>query len=219
MTRRAHPTAAIVGLLVAFGWTFLLAGRTHSVADVRQDLVTIGAEWLVVLVLAVIAFGLEGRTLRDFLVRMVGGGDLLLMLGVLVLTYLASGLVSAFVTLPTSSLELAEAGRVPVLIRLGLVLTAAIAEEFMFRGFGIEELNRLTGSWWLAGALSWAAFTLAHVDRYGWTLGLLIPAIAGGGLTILYLWRRNLPLCMLMHAIIDGVALLLVPLLLPHAGR
>ncbi len=86
----------------------------------------------------------------------------------------------------------------------------------MYRAFAIEEINGLTGSWWLAGFLSWAAFTLGHIDRYGWTPALLIPAIAGGMLTLLYLWRRNLPLCMVMHFLLDGFSILLVPFFL-HA--
>jgi len=37
--------------------------------------------------------------------------------------------------------------------------------------------------------------------------------VIGAVLTVLYLWRRNLPACMLMHAIIDGFFLILVPAL------
>jgi len=34
----------------------------------------------------------------------------------------------------------------------------------------------------------------------------------GAALTLLYLWRRNLPVCMLMHAIVDGIFVILVPM-------
>lgn len=82
----------------------------------------------------------------------------------------------------------------------------------MYRGFGIEELARFTGTRWIAGLLSLVFFTLAHVGRYGWGPALLTPAVPGAALTLLYLWRRNLPLCMLMHAIIDGIFVILAPL-------
>jgi CAAX protease family protein len=207
---------AVVGLVIAFGWTLLLAGRTHSLADVHQDLVTIAAEWIVVVILAAIAFGLQGRRSTYFHLALFTGRDLGAMLAAFVSTYLVVGLVSAFVPLPTSSLDVRLLGQVPVLVRVALVLTAGICEEFIFRGFGIEELASLVGSWPLAGVVSWIAFTLAHIDRYGWSPGLLIPAIAGGMLTLLYFWRRNLPLCMLLHILIDGISVLLAPMLMRH---
>jgi len=211
-----HRLAVLFGLVVAFGWTYLLAGRSQSVADVHQDLITIAAEWAVVLVLAVIAFGIQRKTPAYFRLRMFGGRDLLLMLLAFGATFLLVGVAGRFVTMPTSSLDVRQLGAVPFPIRLGLVFTAAVCEEFMYRGFGIEEINGLIGSWWIAGGISWAAFTLAHIDRYGWTPALLIPAIAGGLLTIVYLWRRNLPVCMLMHFMMDGLSILVVPFFL-HA--
>ena len=207
-----HRLAALLGLVVAFGWTYLLAGRSQSVADVHQDLVTIGAEWTIVLVLAAIAFGLQRKTFAYFRLRMPGARDVLVVLGAFVATFVLVGIAGRFVTMPTSGLDISQLGQVAFPLRLGLVFTAAVCEEFMYRGFGIEELNDLTGSWWLAGAISWAGFTLAHVDRYGWSPALAIPAIAGALLTLVYLWRRNLPASMLLHFMIDGFTILLAPL-------
>lgn len=209
-----HRASAVVGLVVAFGWTYLLLGRSHDLANIHNDVVTIVAEWAVVVFLVVIAFGIQKRTLADFGLRAFGWRELLMMLGALIGSYVVVGVISRFVSMPTSSLGVRNLVSVPWSIKIGLVFTAAICEEFMYRGFGIEELAGLTGSLWLAGLLSWLAFSMAHVDRYGLNMSLIIPAVVGAFLTLLYLWRRNLPVCMFLHGTIDGLSILLVPLLL-----
>ena len=60
----------------------------------------------------------------------------------------------------------------------GLVLRAAIFEELFFRGFMIERLSEITGSRWLAAALSLTAFTISHLG--GWGPAHLIVAGFGG---------------------------------------
>ena len=208
---------SFVGLVVTFGWTFLLAGRSPSLANVHNDLVTIASEWIVVAILAVIAFGFLKREAGFFGLRAASGRDILAMLGIFVATYVATGIVTRFLPVQTSMLDIEGLAAVPLSVKVGLVLTAGICEEFMFRGFAIEELADWTGSVWLGAFIVWLAFVLAHIDRYGLTSGLAIPAIAGATLTLLYVWRRNLPACMFMHALIDGLSIFLLPLLMkPH---
>ena len=64
---------------------------------------------------------------------------------------------------------------------------------------------------WLAGLLSLILFTVSHAGLYGMSAALIVPGLAGAVLTGLYLWRHNLPSCMLMHAIIDGVMMIAIP--------
>jgi membrane protease YdiL (CAAX protease family) len=104
-------------------------------------------------------------------------------------------------------------GIVPIAVRVCLVLTAGICEEFVFRGFLIEELGMLTGSRWLGAFLSLAIFALGHAGVYGFSSALLIPASVGLVLTLLYMFRRSLPACMLMHCGMDALFLLLIPAL------
>jgi hypothetical protein len=59
----------------------------------------------------------------------------------------------------------------------------------------------------LQGAWSCAAFTVAHVGWWGWG-HLLIAGFGGAALTALYLWRRNLGVNILAHAVVDGAAFL-----------
>lgn len=101
----------------------------------------------------------------------------------------------------------------PLPTRILLVVTAGVCEEFLFRGFGIAVLARLTGNRWLSGLLSLAAFTVAHAGLFGWTSALLIPCVLGLILTLVFLLRSNLFIVMIVHTLIDAVSLILVPML------
>jgi membrane protease YdiL (CAAX protease family) len=88
------------------------------------------------------------------------------------------------------------------------VIRAAVGEEVLFRGYGIERLRELMGSLPLAAVLSCAVFTIEHVGRWGWS-HLLIAGFGGVMLTALYLWRRNLWVNVISHFMVDGAAVLL----------
>jgi membrane protease YdiL (CAAX protease family) len=210
-----HRLSAALGLALAFGWTTFFIGKSvtsHQLTNARDDAVTILAEWSVVIVLAVIAFKIQRRPLSYFGLRGFGWRDLLAMLAALAGTFILAGIAGIFVRGPQSATDFQRLSEVPLALRVTLVLTAGICEEFMYRGFGIEELQEFVHNRWLAGALSLAFFTVAHIGRYGLVPALIMPALAGGTLTLLYLWRRNLPVCMLMHAIIDAIFVIVVPM-------
>jgi membrane protease YdiL (CAAX protease family) len=59
-------------------------------------------------------------------------------------------------------------------------------------------------------------FGAGHIGRYGFTPALLVPTVIGAVLTALYIWRRNLPICIIVHAAIDAVGLFLMPLAAAH---
>lgn len=96
----------------------------------------------------------------------------------------------------------------PFWYRFMLVTRAAVAEEILFRGYPIERLEELTASRALAGFVSWAAFTIAHLGAWGWPQ-LMVAGFGGAILTVLYHWRRNLWLNMIAHWIADGTGFLL----------
>lgn len=216
MTNRPGSRAlALIGLLIAFGWPLIFLAlpglSSHQIASVHDDTVTIVAQWSVVVILCLIAFGLQRWRPSDFGIRGLGWRDILASLGGVVVAFVLSGIASRLVHMPSSLSNISGVAAVPVALRIALVLTAAICEEFSCRGFGIEELARLIGNRWLAGLLSLTFFTFAHVGLYGMSPALVIPGVIGAVITVLYLWRRNLPACMLMHAIIDGFFLVLIP--------
>lgn len=221
-TASVRPLPAIVGLVIAFGWSFvlLIPGLTHhKITNAHDDLVTILAEWIVVLIIGFIAFRIQHWPPSHFGLRMFGWRDLLAMLAALVAAFVLSGIAGRLVSLPSSVTDLQKLAALPLALRILLVLTAAICEEFMYRGFGIEELALFTGNRWLAGLLALLFFTFGHTGLYGFSLALVVPGLVGAMLTLLYLWRRNLPVCMLMHAIVDGIFILVVPSLTTPHGK
>lgn len=95
----------------------------------------------------------------------------------------------------------------PFAYRVCLVARAAVAEESLFRGYAIERLKEWSGSRLLAGAVTWAAFTYAHLGSWG-APQLIVAGYGGLVLTVLYLWRRNLWANMIAHWIVDAAGFL-----------
>jgi uncharacterized protein len=214
----AARACAIIGVVIALGWPFAMrffardSGR--RLTSVHEDLRTMAVEWLVVAILAAIAFGLQGLRPRVFRFRGVGWRDALFALAGLVAALLLSGAVSGLVAAP--KFDLHQLASVPRAVRAGLVLTAAFCEEFIYRGFAIEELGMLTGNRWVGALGSLLLFTLGHAGVYGFSTALLIPASVGLVITLLYMFRNNLPACMLVHGGMDGLFLILIPALVHH---
>ncbi len=205
---RSYPFWAVLGLIVAFGWTFALhisVRTTHRISDPRDDLITICAEWAVVAILCAIAFGIQRQRGGDFGIHAPGWRGVLAAIVGAVVAFALTAVVGPFISTSSSLGDMKNLAAVPLTLRIALVATAAICEEFMYRGFAIEELAHFVGNRWLAGLLSLLFFTFAHTGLYGLTSALLIPGIIGAVLTVLYVWRRNLPSCMILHAIMDGV--------------
>lgn len=92
--------------------------------------------------------------------------------------------------------------------RLTLILRGAIAEEIIFRGYAIERLRELTGSFSIAGIISGTVFALEHLGVWSWG-HVVIAGFAGAVLTLLYIWRRNLWVNTIAHFVPDAIGLLL----------
>lgn len=62
------------------------------------------------------------------------------------------------------------------LVALGVV-TAAVTEEVLFRGYAIERLEALTGRRWLAGTISLVFFVSVHLAAWSpaHTFGVVLP--------------------------------------------
>jgi membrane protease YdiL (CAAX protease family) len=96
----------------------------------------------------------------------------------------------------------------PLWRRLTLILRGTIAEEIIFRGYGIERLREITGSFSIAGIISCTVFALEHLGVWSWG-HVIIAGFAGAILTLLYIWRRNLWVNMIAHFVPDAIGLLL----------
>jgi membrane protease YdiL (CAAX protease family) len=111
------------------------------------------------------------------------------------------------------SIELVR--RLPAWVLIPAWITGSFTEEVLFRSYSIERLTQLTGQRWLASLITIVAFTVLHL--FGWDWIHVLTAVLPGGimLTAFYLWRRNLALNVMIHAIINA-PLLLLPLLAPY---
>lgn len=100
-----------------------------------------------------------------------------------------------------------------LLTLFSLFLTGTFLEEIFYRGYIIERLTSLTGKGWMAGIISWIAFTFVHLKFFG--LGpTLDVGVLSAGLVILYLWQRSVWPCIVVHGINDAFGLLIAPLLM-----
>lgn len=86
-------------------------------------------------------------------------------------------------------------------LALAIVVVAA-GEEWLYRGYAMEQLERLTGSVWLAGAVSLAAFALVHLPMWG-PGPAATTLVSGGVMTALYIWRRDVLMLMCAHVATD----------------
>lgn len=84
-----------------------------------------------------------------------------------------------------------------------VVVRAGIAEEVFYRGFAIERLQSLTGSKWIAAAISLVLFAAFHF-RQG-LAGVVLAFALGAVLTGFYLWKRDLIANMAGHFLVDFI--------------
>jgi membrane protease YdiL (CAAX protease family) len=96
---------------------------------------------------------------------------------------------------------------------VGLVLTGVLLEEFLYRGYLIERATDLTSRAWLAGLISWFAFTIAH-----WRFVGLYPmfqiAIMSAVLVLIYLREKSVWPCVVFHGINSFLVYLVFPVAL-----
>jgi membrane protease YdiL (CAAX protease family) len=106
------------------------------------------------------------------------------------------------------SKQMAGALQAPLWFRVCQVSRAAVVEEILFRGYGMERLAEVTSSRVISAITTWLLFTAAHLSSWG--LGQVIIAAFGGAvLTLLYVWRRNLWANMIAHWLTDAAAFIL----------
>ena len=95
--------------------------------------------------------------------------------------------------------------------RVAAVVTAGVVEETLFNGFAVTRLALLTGSLWLAGALSVTVFAGLHVPFWG--AGPALSFLIGGtASTAFFIWRQDLLAMIVAHVAIDAWGLVITPL-------
>jgi membrane protease YdiL (CAAX protease family) len=196
--------ASIFGIALAVAFPFLPYGNLAAPTSVWHEIISIGVKVAITAVLVVIGFAVCKRTPDFYFFRPFGWRDVIAMLAVFAGSLLALVFLKPVIERGTEIPDFADSTQLPLAVALASVLAAGITEEFIYRRFLIEELGGMLHSRWLAAAISLLSFTAAHAGNgYGWSTALLVPGIAGLGITVLYFWRKSLPLCMLMHTGID----------------
>ncbi len=103
------------------------------------------------------------------------------------------------------------------LLALALSINAGFSEELLFRLALPLLLFGLTGSLEIAFGLATILFGLAHAYQ-GWK-GVLATMAAGGVLTLIYLTQGSLLRVMILHALVDIIALIVRPAILRWLAR
>lgn len=205
---------ACIGLVLAFGFVLRkLIVPVSAPSPLHEAAVSILVQWVTSAIVAVIAFKWLRLNRSELGLRVPRPLDWPIALATLVLGMITAGVVSSVFPAPEYAKSTVQAIiSLPLPARIVLVITAGVCEEFLFRGFGIAALARLIGNRWLSGLLSLAAFTVAHAGVFGWTSSLLTPCVLGLFLTLLFLLRKNLIIGMVVHALVDAIGLILVPM-------
>lgn len=156
----------------------------------------LGVLTVIVVVVILVATGLSVRALRTGVLRTAGSES--------------AALRSVGSLLPRTDSERR--------IFAAVAGTAGIAEEVVYRGFGIALLSALAPDlpWWGLIAAAGAAFGLAHA--YQGPAGILTTGLLGSALAAVYLDTGSLLVPILLHCLID-LRFLAVPAdVLPGAG-
>jgi uncharacterized protein len=132
----------------------------------------------------------------------------------LVSTFIDSALRSDGFSGPTSQQPSLIPSQSPGQIALAVVLVAvvAISEETIFRGYLIRRLEQVTGSAGWAIVLSAAIFSIGH--GYEGAAGVITVGVTGAALGLVYRWRRSIVAPVVMHFLLDLVAIVILPLLI-----
>lgn len=198
----------LIGLAIAYSPMFLNRvarelGATWGWMDGPPSVLV--WNWVAVLLLCLFILRVERRSLRSIGLVKPGGKDLLWALVFWIITVAVSGFVhSWFPPAESNGLDAMLALSVPVLVLI--LITVSITEEICYRGYAIERLSELTGSLGVAVAISFILFLIPHILFFGphW---LLYQGVGVVLLYILYVWRRNLYACMLLHFLGNGMIL------------
>ncbi len=93
--------------------------------------------------------------------------------------------------------ELAVAVTQSSVWRVIFAISASLFEECFFRGYTIERVAEITGSLWFGAILGTVVDLYIHAVSWGASM-VVYYAFSEFCLATLYIWRRNLPLALLL---------------------
>jgi membrane protease YdiL (CAAX protease family) len=82
------------------------------------------------------------------------------------------------------------------------IIAASVTEELVFRGYLINRVEALTGSVASAAIFSCLLFAFWHYPLWGMQ-GVVLAGAWGIVIAVFYVWRRDLPACIVTHFLTD----------------
>lgn len=206
--------AIIIGLIISIPINFLIGmylGWDPSIIFNPWVIIRgLVLQWIIVLILILIIFFWEKKSLKSIGLKKFEKKDVFwgfIVLVIQVITLFASEFLVKSLNLVSQSSGTANALLLPISLRIFMVLTAGITEEIIFRGYLIEKVNFLTKHLIFSALLSYFVFIIFHIPFWG-IGGAIQIAIWAIPITILYVKRRNLTTCIIVHLVYDGAILL-----------
>lgn len=210
----AADAPTLVGLGVAlFGAAILLTpaqkllGSPERLSTRMFELLFLWA--LAGLVVAILLWW-EGLPLSSIGLRLRGRSVLFGLLLATVFVFLVSPFLAWMIgAMGLSGFErgLAKMADMPLWFLLLAAVMAGVVEETVYRGYAIERLAAVLGSYWWAGLIATMVWALMHLPMWG--RGPLATFFVSGGLMALfYIWTRDLLACIVAHAVTDAVGFL-----------
>jgi uncharacterized protein len=203
---------SLIGLLLALGLGAALTRTAPVEAALGTRLAFEALAWAAVAVLLAYVTAVEKRALASVGLRATSVRDCALGIGAgLVLVAGTVFLYLGLFPILLLSMNLSHVPNtlaMPFWYRLAMVTRVAFADGLLFRGYAIERGTEITGSKWIAAAVSFAVCLAAH-----WSSTSPVQTAVAGfvalGLTALYVWRRNVWVNAIAHFIADGASTLL----------
>jgi uncharacterized protein len=210
--------ASIMGLVLVWGGAALLLSPAavfiKDPASIAGKCAGQIALWLLFAsVLLIVVFwekqSIGSLWLKPFKWQSVAWGGLLVLVYLFLLFPVTEWLRKMF-RLTNYAAGMEQVLALPLWFRVVAVLTAGVVEETLFRAYTVTRLAQLSGSLWLAAALSATAFAAIHIPVWG-----VGPAFAfllnGAIMTAFFIWKRDLLAMICAHVVIDAWAFIATP--------
>ncbi|MFM5918244.1 MAG: type II CAAX prenyl endopeptidase Rce1 family protein [Novosphingobium sp.] len=198
-------TLVIVALEVWIAWMPSLTVAPVPAALLREAILLGGTAWLLsYLVRSGPVTAAEMGWLRPN--RSTFGWGMLCLLG-LMLGMVFLYLIRDWLNVEDGMAQIGARAAHPVWMLFMFSAVAALSEEIVYRGILIGWLTRITGSRWSGAVLALALFALSHVGNWGWNY-VVLAAVPGLVLTLFFVWKRDLGICVIGHFLLDFLGLL-----------
>ena len=217
---KSNITPVVVGLLVAFGGPAVLLSPADRLLGPPERLMTKLLEqlmlWVLLAIIVAIVIFWERRPLasmwlRPFAWQSIAWGLLFAAATIyVVMPILTRG--SRTAGIPGFEAGMAKILVLPVWLRVVAVVTAGIVKDALFLGYAFTRLTILIGKKWLSGIITVALVSLLHFPHWG--SGPALAYLAAVGLAVaFFVWRRDLLANIVAHVTVDGMGLVIVPVL------